>query len=98
MKKRLGILSAILVLALTLAVVFAMLASAETVVEAKLVLTPAGGTAETFTGSYDEMAEKMKTSMSSLDGGSAVLTLTADATATKSLVIPGTGAETVHGA
>ena len=36
MKKRLGILSAILVLALTLAVVFAMLASAETVVEAKL--------------------------------------------------------------
>lgn len=96
MKKRLGIISAVLVVALAIGLCFALLTSAATTDEAKLVLTPASGTAETLTGSYDQMVEKLNSSITSLGEGKAVLTLTADARATKALVLHGSGTETVE--
>ena len=94
MKKRIGIISAILVVALVLALTFALLASAETVNEATLTVTNASGTT-TKSGSYDEMAEALNSAMSSLGEGTATLKLTSNAVATKKLSLTGSGTETV---
>lgn len=94
MKKRIGIISAILVVALVLAITFALLASAEEVNEATLSVTTASGTT-TQSGSYDEMAEALNSAMSSLGEGTATLTLNSDAVATKKLTLAGNGTETV---
>ena len=94
MKKRIGIISAILVVALVLVLTFALLASAEEVNEATLSVTTASGTT-TQAGSYDEMAEALNSAMSSLGEGTATLTLNSDAVATKRLTLAGNGTENV---
>ena len=94
MKKRIGIISAILVVALVFALTFALLASAETVNEATLTVTNASGTT-TKSGSYDEMAEALNSAMSSLGEGTATLKLSSNAVATKKLSLTGSGTETV---
>ena len=95
MKKRLGIISAILVVALAFVLTFALLASAEEVTEAQLVLTDESGTKQTLSGSYDEMAEELNAAIASLGAGTAELTLKANASATTAIVLPGAGVETV---
>ena len=94
MKKRIGIISAILVIALVCVLTFALLASAEEANEATLKVTTASGTT-TQAGSYDQMAEALNSAMSSLGEGTATLTLNSDAVATKKLTLAGNGTETV---
>lgn len=95
MKKRITVLSAILVLALVLSGVFMLLTSAESEVEARLALTPAGGSSASFEGTFDEMVEKLNSSVATLGAGKATLTLCKNASATKQIAFTGTGAETV---
>ena len=95
MKKRLGIVSAIVVLALVLALTFVLLVSAEASNEATLTVTNAAGETSSVTGSYDEVVEALNSSISALGEGTASIKLNSDATATKQLVLAGTGVETV---
>lgn len=95
MKKRLGIVSAIVVLALVLALMFVLFVSAEASNEATLTVTNAAGETSSVTGSYDEVVEALNSSISALGEGAAVIKLNSDATATKQLVLAGTGVETV---
>ncbi len=91
MKKRYGIISIIVILALALSLTFVLLASAEDATEATLKL----GDATAVSGTYDEMVEKLNTEIGSLGAATAKLTLTANAKATKQLNLAGTGAESV---
>ena len=95
MKKRLGILSAILVVALVFALPFCLPAAAEEANEATLTVTDGTGATSSLTGSYDEVVEALNSSISSLGEGTATIKLLSDAKATKQLVIAGTGLETV---
>ena len=65
MKKISLVLSIIMVLALAATLVFTLFAVAEPADEAKLTVTPEGGTAETVTGTYDEMMALVASKMPS---------------------------------
>lgn len=95
MKKRYGIISTVIVLAMLLGCALMLCTSAEQATEATLTVTPASGTAQTLSGTYDEMVEALNGKIGTLGAGSAVLTLTADCVAGQPLVLNGTGAETV---
>ena len=91
MKKRYGIISIIVILALALSLTFVLLASAEDATEATLKL----GDAAAVSGTYDEMVEKLNTGIGTLGAATAKLTLTSNAKATKQLNLRGTGVESV---
>lgn len=91
MKKRYGIISIIVILALALSLTFVLLASAEDATEATLKL----GDAAAVSGTYDEMVEKLNTGIGTLGAATAKLTLTSNAKATKQLNLIGTGVESV---
>ncbi len=91
MKKRFTIASLILVLALVLTSVFVLLASAEPTTEATLTVG-----SETVSGTYDEMVEALNEKGATLGESTATLTLTANAVASKQLVLTGTGVESVY--
>lgn len=95
MKKRLGIVSAIVAVALVLALVFVLLVSAEQSNEATLTVKNAAGESSTLTGSYDEVVEALNSSISALGEGTATIKLNSNATATKQLVLTGSGVESV---
>ncbi len=91
MKKRLTIASLILVLALVLTSVFVLLASAEPTTEATLTVG-----SDTLSGTYDEMVEALNERVATLGESTATLTLTANAAASKQLVLTGTGVESIY--
>ena len=96
MKRRIGIISVILVLALLLSVSLVLLTSAEGTNEAQLILSPASGDATTVTGTFDAMAEELSEKVGTLGAGTATLKLLSDAAATKRVALGGTGVESVY--
>lgn len=95
MKKGIKLISLICILAVALAVSLVVFVYAEPVTEATLKVTPDGETSAAYTGSYDEMVEKLNSLVPSDKATTYELELLADAKGTKSIDLKGSGNETV---
>ena len=95
MKKRVKLISLICILAVALAVSLAVFVYAEPETEATLTVTPDGETSAAYSGSYDEMVEKLNSLVPSDKATVYELELLADAKGTKHIDLKGSGNETV---
>lgn len=95
MKKGIKPISLICLLAVALAVALAVFVYAEPATEATLTVTPDGSAATTYSGSYDEMVEKLNSLAPAATATAYELELLADAKGTKAINLQGSGNETV---